>query len=87
MDMTAFRTRLPDIPEGANNVTYEGRRYLLTIERVAGGRITKLYARELGNGDIVSGNYFATVKGGLLKPCEMTPKKVVDFVLGLQLCR
>ena len=84
--MSAFRERLLSLPEGACDVIFHSRRYLLTIERVAKGRITKLYARELGGRDIVSGNYFATVRNGLLKPCEMSPKKVVDFVLELEPC-
>lgn len=86
MNMTAFRERLLSLPEGACDVTFRSRRYLLSIERVAGDRITKLYARELGGRDIVSGNYFTTVRNGLLKPCEMSPKKVVDFILGMEPC-
>lgn len=87
MNMSAFRQRLLTLPPGTYDVTFRSRRYLLNIERVSKGRITKLYARELGGRDIVSGNYFTTVKGGLLKPCEMSPKKVIDFVLGLERCR
>lgn len=83
----AFRNRLLALPVGSYDVMFRERRYLLTIGRAAKGRITKLYARELSGRDIVSGNYFTTVKGGLLKPCEMSPKKVIQFVMGLELCR
>jgi peptide-methionine (S)-S-oxide reductase len=86
MNMTAFRNRLRSLPVRAHDVTYRGERYLLTIERVADGRITKLYAGELEGRDIVSGNFFTTVKNSLLRPCGMSPKKVVDFVLGLERC-
>ncbi len=86
MNCSAFRTRLLSLPTGAFDVTFQGRPYLLTIERVSGGKVTKLFARELGGNDIVSGNYFATLKEGLLKPCEMSEEKVVDFILGMQRC-
>ena len=51
------------------------------------GKIIKIYAQELKGTDIVSGNYFTSIKGGLLKPCEMSDKKVIDFVLNLELLK
>lgn len=81
MNQTDFYTKLLVLPNGANDIYYHGKRYLLTKETLLGGKLLKIFARELGGNDIVSGNYYPSLKGGLLKPCEMSEKKVIDFVL------
>jgi hypothetical protein len=81
MNHTEFYTKLLMLPNGAYDVFYLGKRYLLRKTTLLEGRLLKLYAEELGGNDIVSGNYYPTIKGGLLKPCEMSNKKVIDFVL------
>jgi peptide-methionine (S)-S-oxide reductase len=81
MNRTDFYIRLQALPDGANDVDYLGRRYLLRKETLLDGRLIKLYAEELGGKDIVSGNYYPTIKEGTLKPCEMSDAKVIDFVL------
>jgi len=77
--------RLLALPNGANNVLYNNKRYLLRKETLIEGKLIKVYAEELGGNDIVSGNYYPTMKHGMLKPCEMSDKKVIDFVLHAQL--
>jgi hypothetical protein len=81
MNHTEFYTNLLLLPNGAYDVHYLGKRYLLRKERLLDGKLFKIYAEELGGNDIVSGNYYTTIKEGLLKPCEMSDKKVIDFVL------
>lgn len=81
MNDTEFYTSLLALPNGANDVNYLGKRYLLRKETLLHGKLLKVYAEELGGKDIVSGNYYPTMKGGMLKPCEMSDKKVIDFVL------
>lgn len=81
MNHTEFYTKLLLLPDGANDVYYLGKRYLLRKHKLLEGRLFKIYAEELGGNDIVSGNYYTTIKDGLLKPCEMSDKKVIDFVL------
>lgn len=81
MNETAFYTNLLSLPNGANDVRYRGKRYLLRKETLLEGKLLKLYAEELGGNDVVSGNYYPTIKGGILKPCEMSDEKVLDFVL------
>lgn len=81
MNETAFYTNLLALPNGANDVRYLGKRYLLRKETLLEGKLLKLYAEELGGNNIVSGNYYSTIKGGMLKPCEMSDAKVIDFVL------
>lgn len=81
MNDTAFYTNLLALPNGANDVRYLGKRYLLRKETLLDGKLLKVYAEELGGNDIVSGNYYPTIKNGILKPCEMSDKKVIDFVL------
>jgi len=81
MNHTDFYIKLLALPDGANDVYYHGKRYLLRKETLLEGKLLKIFARELGGNDIVSGNYYPSLKGGLLKPCEMPKKRVIDFVL------
>jgi len=81
--MDNFKKRLQTLPLGSFYCIYQGSKYLATKEHYAKGKIIKLYAKELKGNNIVSGNYFVTIKGGLLKPCEMSDRKVIDFVLNL----
>ena len=81
MNDTEFYTNLLALPNGANDVHYHNKRCLLRKETLLNGKLLKVYAEELGGKDIVSGNYYPTIKGGMLKPCEMSDKKVIDFVL------
>jgi hypothetical protein len=81
MNETEFYTKLLALPEGANDVMYQGKRYLLRKETLLEKKLLKVYAEELGGNDIVSGNYYPTIKGGMLKPCEMSDRKVIDFIL------
>ena len=81
MNRSDFYIKLQALPNGANDVIYLGKRYLLRKETLLDGRLIKLYAKELGGKDIVSGNYYPTIKEGTLKPCEMSKTKVINFVL------
>ena len=81
MNETKFYAQLSALPEGAYDLIYQNRRYLMRKATLLDGRLIKLYAEELGGNDVVSGNYYPTIKGGMLKPCEMSEAKVVDFVL------
>jgi len=84
MNQTKFYQKLQSLPNGANNVFYNNRRYLLIKETLLKGKLLKLYAHELGGNDVVSGNYYPSIKTGTLKPCEMSDEKVIDFVLNLR---
>ena len=81
MNETEFYAKLLALPNGANDVYYLHKRYLLRKETLLAGKLLKIYAEELGANDIVSGNYYPSMKNGMLKPCEMSDKKVIDFVL------
>ena len=81
MNQTNFYSKLLALPNGANDVLYNDKRYLLTKYTLLDGKLIKIYAEELGANDIVSGNYYPSMKGGMLKPCEMSDAKVIDFVL------
>jgi len=85
MNETEFYAKLLTLPNGANDVLYASRRYLLRKETLLEGKLLKLYAEELGGTNIVSGNYYPTMKNGMLKPCEMSDEKVIDFILNLTL--
>ena len=81
MNETEFYMKLLALPNGANDLFYNGQRYLLRKETLLDGKLIKIYAENLSANDIVSGNYYPTMKGGMLKPCEMSDKNVIDFVL------
>ena len=84
MNQTKFYQKLQSLPNGANDVFYNNKRYLLIKETLLKGKLLKLYAHELGGNDVVSGNYYPSIKTGTLKPCEMSDEKVIDFVLNLR---
>jgi len=81
MNSTKFYKKLQELPNGTNDVFYNEKRYLLRKETLLDGKLLKVYAEELGGNNIVSGNYYPTIKKGTLKPCEMSDAKVIDFVL------
>jgi len=81
MNNTQFYKTLLTMPNGTNYAWYKDKKYLLRKDTLLDGRLIKIYAKDLSGVDIVSGNYYITIKGGMLKPCEMSDKKVIDFVL------
>lgn len=83
--MESFRNKLLDLPENSFYVLYNNNKYLVTKKTIVNGKIVKIYAQQLKGNDIVSGNYFTTIKKGLLKPCEMSDKKVINFIENLHI--
>jgi hypothetical protein len=67
------------IPAGWSVMVFGGRRYGVTRTTVAGGRVQKLYAAELGGAAVVSANLYDGVR---LQPCEMPAATVLAFVTG-----
>ena len=80
-----FHIKLLELEDGSYDVFYKEKRYLLSKQTQLQGKLIKLYANELGDNDFVSLNYYVNIGNGLLKPCEMTKKKVIDFLLGMKL--
>lgn len=82
---TAFLSAFFAIPLGSSTGHSNGRRYIVCRSELAGGRSHKLVADELGGGDYISLNLYLTQDGGaLLRPCEMSARKVTAFVTGYQ---
>ena len=79
-----FHTKLLALEDGSYDVFYYGKRYLLSKETQLNGKLIKLYAKELGDNDFISLNYYPHIGNGLLRPCEMPEKKVIDFVLSMK---
>ena len=78
-----FDKKIQMLEDGAYDVSFHAKRYLLRKETLLKGKLIKLYAEELGGNDFVSLNYYPAIKGGLLKPCEMPQEKVIAFVTEL----
>ena len=68
------------LPEGYSEGVYKGRKYGITKNTFNQGHSFKVYAEELGGTNFISLNYFLTRNRGLLKPCEMPDRKVIDFL-------
>lgn len=80
-----FGTCLGSLPDGYSQGDFQGQRWGVTVRRGLDGRRLWLYGEELGGKDIVSFNLYSGVGNRpLLKPCEMSSAKVVEFVLGFR---
>lgn len=82
----AFLAAFDALPQGSFTGLFNGRRYVVTRQDFSGGQSQKLVAEELGGTDYISLNLYRLASGARLKPCEMPARKVVDFVLNLQVC-
>lgn len=80
-----FHQKIKSLDDGAYDVNFHKKRFLLRKQTHLKGRLIKLYAEELGGNDFISLNYYPEIKESLLKPCEMPVQKVISFVLGLKL--
>ena len=80
-----FHKRLIELEDGSYDVFYQDKRYLLSKKTELKGKLIKVYAKELGDNDFISLNYYTSIGKGLLKPCEMLEEKVMNFILGLKL--
>jgi hypothetical protein len=81
----AFLAAFDRLPLGAFTARYNGRIYHAVRRDFAGGRSQELVAHEAGGTDYISLNLYRLQSGARLKPCEMPEKKVVRFVIGLDL--
>ncbi|WP_051927644.1 hypothetical protein [Ruegeria halocynthiae] len=77
----AFLSAYFAIPLGTSTGTSGNRRYVVSRTSLANGKSHKLVAHELGGGDYISLNLYLTKNSGaLLRPCEMSEAKVVEFI-------
>ncbi|MBY5516201.1 hypothetical protein [Rhizobium leguminosarum] len=80
-----FEDALAKLPEGYVDGHFCNRPWCVTVKRSEDGKRTWLYGEELSGGDIVSFNLYRLAgPGPILKPCEMSSAKVIDFVLGFE---
>lgn len=73
-------TALNTYPQGYSEAWFDGRRYGVTRHRHVQGRTETFYAERLGGQDVISCNVYHT-HVPLLKPCEMSAEKVIDFLI------
>ncbi|MEM6387034.1 MAG: hypothetical protein AAF718_12450 [Pseudomonadota bacterium] len=80
--LDAFIAAFDRMPVGSYGATFEFKRYRVSKSVMATGRSQKLVAEELGGNDFISFNLYRLASGEtLLKPCEMSEDKVIDFVM------
>ncbi|MBY3544635.1 hypothetical protein E0I74_33580 [Rhizobium laguerreae] len=78
-----FEGALAKLPDGYVDGYFGNRSWGVTVKRSQDGKRTWLYGEELSGTDIVSFNLYRLAgPGSLLKPCEMSSAKVIEFVLG-----
>ncbi|MGO7265040.1 hypothetical protein [Rhizobium leguminosarum] len=81
----AFDDALAKLPDGYVDGYFGNRSWGVTVKRSEDGKRTWLYGEELSGSDIVSFNLYRLAgPGSLLKPCEMSSAKVIEFVLGFE---
>lgn len=64
---------------------YESKKYGITKSIFNGGNSYKIFAEELGGKDFYSLNYYITRRRDLLKPCEMSSQRVINFLQNVNL--
>ncbi|TAV81451.1 hypothetical protein [Rhizobium leguminosarum] len=73
------------LPEGYVDGHFGNRSWGVTVKRSEDGKRTWLYGEELSGTDIVSFNLYRLAgPGPILKPCEMSSAKGIEFVLGFE---
>ena len=81
----SFEAALARLPDGYVDGNFGGRAWGVTVKRSQDLKRTSLNGEELGGTDIVSFNLYRLIgPGPMLKPCEMSSAKVIDFVLGFE---
>ncbi|WP_299503813.1 hypothetical protein [uncultured Roseobacter sp.] len=72
------------LPTGVFRGQTGNRRYVVSKTLFNAGKSIKLVAEELGGDDYISLNFYRLNRGARLYPCEMSAKKVTDFVMTLK---
>ncbi|MET3758666.1 hypothetical protein ABID08_006049 [Rhizobium binae] len=81
----AFEDALAKLPDGCFDGYFGKRLWGVTVKRSRDGKRTWLYGEELSGSDIVSFSLYRLAGPGLLlKPCELSSAKVIEFVIGLE---
>lgn len=80
-----FEDALAKLPDGYVDGHFGNRPWGVTVKRSEDGKRTWLYGEELSGTNIVGFNlYLLAGPGSILKPCEMSSAKVIEFVLGFE---
>lgn len=68
------------IPEGWSRTRIAGRTWAVTRTTRAGGKVISVDAELLGDAEQFGANVWLTSEGAVLKPCEVPPEKVMQFL-------
>ncbi|MBY3214292.1 hypothetical protein HFO21_07860 [Rhizobium laguerreae] len=83
--LATFEEALAKLPDGYVDGYFGNRSWGVTVKRSEDGKRTWLYGEELSGTDIVCFNLYRLAgPGSILKPCEMSSAKVIEFVLGFE---
>jgi len=83
--LLTFEDALAKLPHGYLDGNFGGRPWGVTVKRSQDGKRTWLYGEELSGTDIVSFNFYRLAgPGSILKPCEMSTAKVIEFILSFE---
>lgn len=84
---TALVKAIAKIAVGYSEGIYNAKKYGITKTVFNNGKSLKIYAEELGGNDFISLNFYSTSQKIFLKPCEMTPQKVLHFIHQVKLLK
>ncbi|MEY9380612.1 hypothetical protein [Rhizobium leguminosarum] len=80
-----FEDALAKLPDGYVDGYFGNRSWGVTVKRSQDGKRIWLYGEELSGTDIVSFNLYRLAgPGSIVKPCEMSSAKVIEFVVGFE---
>ncbi|MEN3149789.1 hypothetical protein ABCW43_21035 [Neorhizobium sp. IRAMC:178] len=83
--LATFEDALAKLPDCCVDGYFGNRSWGVTVNRSEDGKRTWLYGEDLGGPDIVSFNLYRLAGSrSILKPCEMSSAKVIEFVLGFE---
>ena len=80
-----YLKKILKLPIGHTTVAYQNKTYGVIRTDFNNGCSHKIFAQELGGKDLISMNYYVTQRGEILKPCEMSAEKVIDFLCSYQI--
>ncbi len=75
------------LPNGGFEAEVDGRRWRAAKTCHVDGRAQKIVAQAEGGPDRIGANIYRLSRGARLFPCEMTEKRVVDWLLAARVVR
>ncbi len=83
--MPDLRDLLERIPVGYTTAVFRDRKYGVTKTEHNNGRSVKVFAESLSDENFISLNAYFASSGVILRPCEMSEDKVIEFLANVRI--